>query len=450
VSRLSPLRSSAISRRDPLSPTVPGVLALAVAALSGCSDGGKLTEGGGESLGPFAAAETCGGCHPRHFAEWKASMHAFGGVDPMMLAMAELARQEPGEQVGSECISCHAPALVRQEEWLASLPPGAAPVVDDLSEDGISCDVCHSVQIVPPVASIDFLADVDPRSPKLGGLRDPLPNGFHESLHDNSYTTSIQCAPCHQVNLNDGTGIENTFSEWQDANSAGMGEECQSCHMPAYSGEAAVGAGVRPVLHRHWFTGVGYALEEFRGVDRAAQLARSQELLQNAVRVATDLPAQAAAGSPFAFSVTVTNHRTGHAIPSGTSFTREMWLDVTVRDATGTVLHRSGALDSGGDLVRESDLALFGSRLLDANGERTYFTWRAADIDESGLLPFGTSREAAYEVDVPAGAAGPLTVEVALRFRPVPPELVRVLGLERLLPIEIFTMWESSQAIGLN
>ena len=44
---------------------------------------------------------------------------------------------------------------------------------------------------------------------------------------------------------------------------------------------------------------------------------------------------------------------------------------------------------------------------------------------------------------VPSGA-GPLQVEVTLRFRPIPPGLVRDLGLDHLLPIEIFDMWSGS------
>ena len=420
----------------------------AIVPLFGCTDRGQPTGGGG-SLEPFTSAAVCGSCHPQHLAEWEASMHAFGGVDPMMLAMTELAAQEPGEKVGSDCLACHAPALVRQEEWLASLPDGANPDLEDLSKDGVSCDVCHSVQIVPPVGDIDYLQDVDPHSPKLGGISQPQPNDFHESLQDNSYSTSIQCASCHQVNLNDGTGIENTFTEWQDANSAGMGQECQTCHMPAYAGEAAVGGPPR-TLHRHWFTGVGYALEEFRGIDRAEQLRRNEELLRDAVRVEASVPAQVAGGAPLEFSVTVTNHRTGHAIPSGTSFAREMWLDVAVKDASGASIYRSGALDAEDDLIRDPDLAFFGARLLDVNGDETFFTWRAVAIDESKLLQFGQRREVPYSVVVPPGTPAPLSVEAALRFRPVPPGLVRDLALERLLPIEIFTMWETAQPVAVN
>ena len=65
---------------------MPHLAALAT-LLTGCSD---QTDPHGEvaSLGPFRAAATCGACHPQHFEEWKSSMHAFGGVDPVMIAAA--------------------------------------------------------------------------------------------------------------------------------------------------------------------------------------------------------------------------------------------------------------------------------------------------------------------------------------------------------------------------
>jgi hypothetical protein len=61
--------------------------------VSGCTDRGtdpgkKPTPG---ELGPFRTAAECGVCHPQHLAEWETSMHAFAGVDPVMLAMSSLA-----------------------------------------------------------------------------------------------------------------------------------------------------------------------------------------------------------------------------------------------------------------------------------------------------------------------------------------------------------------------
>jgi len=253
----------------------------------------------------------------------------------------------------------------------------------------------------------------------------------------------VQCRSCHQIHLDDGTGVENTFREWQDTIFSGMGRECQDCHMPAYRGPAATDGPERTV-HRHRFVGVDYATEPYRGVDVAAQQAEIEAMLQASVQVTPDVPAAATAGQPLTLRFPVTNDRVGHSIPSGTSFAREMWLQVTVRDAAGALVYRSGWLEGADSVLTatDPDLVRFGSHLLDAQGQPTFFLWRARDIDESGLLRHGATRSADYTFDVPPDTPGPLSVDASLRFRSFAPAQVRELGLDRLLPIRIFTMWE--------
>jgi hypothetical protein len=414
-------------------------------APAACTDRGADPDGDSPATGTlYSTAATCGTCHPQHLAEWETSMHAFAGSDPVMLALAEVAAQETGDTIGEKCLACHAPAQVRFERWVAEGgDPAQAP---DYTDEGISCDVCHSVTIVPPVANIDFLDDVDPRGPKLGGIRDPVPTDAHESLFDSSYQTSANCAPCHQVNLDDGTGVENTYQEWSDSFHSGFGTECQECHMPAYTGRAAEGGPIRQDVHRHKFVGVDYAYGSFRGIDLDAQKADIRALLQNSVTTtASGVPASVAAGGTFTLSVSVANDvKTGHSIPSGTSFSREMWIEVVVTDGTGATIQRSGWLEANGDLVTtalDPDLESFGSIMRDAVGARTFFTWQAATIDESQLLAVGQTRVADYTVPVPVGTTGPLHVSARLLFRPMAPGILRLAGLDHLLPIEVFEMW---------
>jgi len=376
-------------------------------------------------------------------------MHAFAGSDPVMLALSELAASEGGDAIGGECIHCHSPALVRQEQWLASLPAGSSPLVEDLTHDGISCDFCHSIQTIPPVGDIRWFDTIDPSAPKLGSIADPVENEFHESRIDASFRTSIQCAACHQVNLADGTGIENTFLEWEQSILSGQGIECQDCHMPAYDGPAASAGPVRRV-HRHEFVGVDYLTADFRGADRALQLAAVRGLLENSVFVTSGIPAQVVAGGTLDLGIAVSNELTGHSIPSGTSFSRDMWIEINVFDGTDGLLYRSGWLEANGDLVDpadDADLVRFGSVMMDANGAPTLFTWRAATIDESELLRYGATRQASYAIEVPPGTPGPLTVSARLRFRPMKPAILRAASLPGLLPIEIFDMWTTAASV---
>jgi hypothetical protein len=119
-----------------------------------------------------------------------------------------------------------------------------------------------------------------------------------------------------------------------------------------------------------------------------------------------------------------------------------------VRDAADALLYRSGWLEANDDLTEaDPDLVSFGSDLRDADGERTVFLWQAVSIDESRLLQYGDTRVAEYALEVPPGTPGPISVDVALRFRPFPPSRMRELDLDHLLPVEIFEMWSGSYAV---
>ncbi len=294
------------------------------------------------------------------------------------------------------------------------------------------------------MGSIDFLADLDPRGPKIGTIEGPTPNENHASEARAFFGKSTQCAPCHQVNFENGDGLENTYQEWSDTKLSGMGTECQDCHMPSYQGQAATTGPFRDDLHRHTFVGVDYAYEPFRNIDRLAQLEAIRTLLANSVTMSLeDVPASLGESESLDFDVEIVNNLTGHSIPSGVSFAREMWLDVDVRDAEGTLVGRSGWLEPNGDLVDasvDSSLAFFGAIATDAAGNPTPFNFRAVAVDESRMIRFRETKEASYSFDVSPGAVFPLTLNVTLRFRPVRPSMIRELALDRLLPIEVFEM----------
>ncbi|MEE9381845.1 MAG: hypothetical protein V3V08_00325 [Nannocystaceae bacterium] len=142
----------------------------------------------------------------------------------------------------------------------------------------------------------------------------------------------------------------------------------------------------------------------------------------------------------------------GHSIPSGTSFTRELWIEVVVTDAAGNVFYTSGLPAANGDLPDldlDPDLTLYSATLYDAAGDRTFFTWRAVDIDESHLHQAGEASEPQYKIHVPLSAVGPLTLDTRLRLRAMPPALLRELGLDDILPLAIHTIWEQSDTIAV-
>lgn len=414
-------------------------------ALAGCADQGT-SPGDPPTAAAYTLSADCGVCHPQQLAEWESSMHAYAAADPVMLRMREMVQAEGVQGIGAECFNCHRPGVVR------AVAAGVDPT--PFADDGLGCDVCHSIDVVPDVANIEFLLNVDPTGPKYGNLDDPQPTEAHASGVRTFYSSSVFCAPCHQVDLENGVGLENTYREWEESVLSGQGIDCQDCHMPAYEGKAATASEETKTLHRHAMVGVDYAYEPFRGIDLDQQKEDIRTLLRNAVRVELDaVPLSVSRGGELSLELRIVNDRTGHSIPSGVSFAREMWVEVSVRD-TGTLdepLYRSGALAANGDLVKDSDLTFFGSQMFDAANQPTLFSWRAASIDESLLLPYEETRIAAYSVPIEQTVIGPLAVEAALRFRPVSPPLIRALGgLDHLLPIEIFEMWSDAWSVDVT
>jgi hypothetical protein len=154
-------------------------------------------------------------------------------------------------------------------------------------------------------------------------------------------------------------------------------------------------------------------------------------------------------------TVGVTNDRTGHALPSGTSFSRQMWVEITATNGAET-LYRSGQLDANQDLLDEHseiapngdpDLLLFSSELL---GGDDVSVFSATGIVENLLDPF-ERQERTYRVPVPATAVGSVEIAVRLRFRPFPPYKARAQGHTDLVDqIPIFEMAADSRSVPLR
>jgi hypothetical protein len=422
----------------------------------GC--GGESTEpppdGPPFQLTDFSSPETCQSCHPNHYAEWQASMHAYAFKDPLFFSghFAELERS--GGASAQFCIGCHSPiGTLTGTTPDTKFDPESMP---EIVQHGISCDVCHLMTEAPSGTATEHGVPLtlQPGDTKFG----PLPAndngpGVHRTEQRHFYENSTHCRSCHNLTVR-GIDMERTFDEWEDSIYASRGDgHCQNCHMPTYSGQAAVGGPQRPVLHRHWFAGVDLAFTDFP--DTAASRVRAAELLENSATLDMAAPTAAAPGETLSVTVGVTNDRTGHALPSGTSFSRQMWVEITATNGAET-LYRSGQLDANQDLLDEHseiapngdpDLLLFSSELL---GGDDVSVFSATGIVENLLDPF-ERQERTYRVPVPATAVGSVEIAVRLRFRPFPPYKARAQGHTDLVDqIPIFEMAADSRSVPLR
>jgi hypothetical protein len=388
----------------------------------------------------FTAPEQCASCHPDHYNEWKSSMHAYAFVDPVFFAMHERGQKETNGKLDQFCAKCHSP--------IASLTGETPPffnrsALSPISQQGVQCDVCHTItKINNPVGNAGF--ELTPGNTKYGPIANPATNDFHQSAFDAEFDRSRICGVCHEVKNDFGAPLEETFSEWNRASLAGMSFDCQDCHMPAYQGQAATNGPPREKVHRHYFAGVDVPLVDFP--DAGLQRQMAEKLLQKSADLSVAHPETVAAGATFKLAVTVANRykgvfSAGHSLPSGVTAERQLWVAVVVRDRNGRVLYESGQLDANSDLMdqhsalnpnADPDLAVFRQIMRDENGKEVLFFWQAKTV-ENNLIPALGERTASYDIKLPANISGEITLDVALRFRTLPPYFLRELGLNDLV-----------------
>ncbi|MDZ7268346.1 MAG: cytochrome c family protein [candidate division KSB1 bacterium] len=382
----------------------------------------------------FATAETCQGCHPNHYAEWSTSMHAYAFTDPVFFAMNAAGQQKTGGRLDQFCTQCHSPVASLTGETPPFFDPNKLSAV---SHRGVSCEVCHSLTKINQPFNAAF--ELKPGKVKYGSLADPAPNGFHDSQFNPLFSRSEFCGVCHEVKNPLGVMVEETFSEWNVAALAGMSFDCQDCHMPVYAGQAAVGGPLREQVHRHTFVGVDVPLVDFPGAD--LQRRESEKLLQNAASMQVTHPATLHAGDTLQVQVSIFNNKTGHALPSGVTAERQMWIAIRARDDNGNLLYQSGQLDANGDLMdqhselnrnADADLTVFRQTLRGPEGGEVLFFFEASRV-ENNLIPFLATRTAGYRIPLAGSLRGAVHLEVRLRFRSLPPYFLRALGLGDLV-----------------
>jgi hypothetical protein len=421
-----------------------GLLAALVAGLPGCTDDGPLpgTSGpdlpGGSAPLTQATPESCGACHPQHHEEWQRSMHAYAGRDPVWFALNAAGQEDTGGGLGEFCVFCHAPAasLAGQTEPLV---PGQAPVEVG---HGVHCGFCHTVSSFDGISNQEHRFVMAEDDVVYGTIREPIDTPAHRSELRPELRTSEFCGTCHEL-VNDGdTAIETTYTEWVDSAFTAMGIGCQDCHMPTYRGRATPD-GPERTLHRHTFVGVDVAMEDVP--ERAQQIRDVQALLESSARLTL---LDSSAGDSLRIDARVENLGAGHALPSGPTMERQLWIELRVTDGDGTELFVSGDLDANGDLrdhhseidQGDTQLALFNTRLIDEHGDETPFMWRAVQVESRLIRAFG-QRTVRYGIEVPPDVRWPLTVEATLRFRAIPPYTLRELALDHLAErVPVFEM----------
>jgi hypothetical protein len=393
----------------------------------------------------FRDPQQCRECHPQHVADWEGSMHAYAEVDPVFRALADVVASDFQGQVGQLCTQCHTvPGFLGNETVLFRAPDGQfaqrTAGLSPVAQAGVSCDVCHQITAVR--SSMNGGIVVSPDGTIHGPISDPMATNAHASVDSPLHRSGQVCVGCHSFVLPIAARpvtLENTSHEWQNEYLAGGGDQqCQDCHMPTRQGQAAVGGPTRTV-HAHTFAAVDVALVDFP--DRARQRALVDDLLSRALGMTVAFEHDAS-GVVMAANVTLTNHA-GHAIPSGVSVERRVWVEMTLENVTtGAVVWSVGGLDPNGDLMDGLQ-----GRTLDPNlwwlGTIAYdddlsppivvtFSHRATRVEEHLLRPFGVETR---RFVLPTLATGRYELSTRVLMRPMQPHFIRALEMRRVRPL---------------
>lgn len=385
------------------------------------------------------SAEQCKQCHPKHYQEWAMSMHRYSMVDPVFFALDSIGRQRSGGLLDQFCVQCHSPLTPLLG---VKMEVGGRSMLPPVAHEGINCDACHKIVVgkkPPNGGPILITADTVYRGP----IKDPIPNSFHISRYDPQFETSEVCQACHDFHTPAGFFIERTFTEWKNSTFPGRGIHCQTCHMKHSPGQVAVNGPVRDRVHSHVMEGVDIPLVDFPG--REEMIQRVDYLLKYSLRMMVTHPDTIVRDRESTIIVELANTITGHNIPTGSVFERQMWIFITLVDPrTQDTLFVSGDVDPNGDvrdhhseyvqaklLPLDSQLVVFRGVPL-RNGKEIPFFWEADAVLDRTIPPF-ESRHVVFRIPPLQTNSPTVHLSVRLLFRSFPPYLLRKIGLGSLV-----------------
>ncbi|NNF69017.1 MAG: hypothetical protein HKN01_04540, partial [Acidimicrobiia bacterium] len=227
------------------------------------------------------------------------------------------------------CGACHVPVAAVDDPYGVDLRD-----ITGVASEGITCDFCHKVWDValdpatampvpnrPGVLSFEFLRPSEGHQFFAGPFDDVAPG---EDYYSPLQTESAYCAPCHTAVFWD-TVVYDSYGEWLRSpySDPESGQTCQDCHMP-----------VTGATH--------FVRPDAGGLERDPETIRShlmpgasdEQLLRNAVTMTAEADRE---GEVIGVTVTITNDRTGHHVPTDSPL-RHLILLVTATDTNGNSL----------------------------------------------------------------------------------------------------------------
>ena len=418
----------------------------------------------------------CKKCHADAYQGWFHSSHHVSSFNnPAYLASVRETREVSLKRQGDVkaarfCAGCHDPVPFFSG---AFDDPRYDDVKDETAHAGVTCTVCHTIHSVDSTrGNADYTIEEPIHypfaysdNPVLQWINNQLvkakPSFHKKTFMKDFYRSAEFCSTCHKVDLSKEVTDYKEFLRGQNhydtyllSGVSGHGarsfyypkvakSNCNECHMPlvasndfgAKAGEKHYEGAQGLSIHSHAFPSANTAIAHWR--ESPEMLKQHQDFLKGTMRVdifgvrdpgeeglidgrlhaplRPDVPSLKPGGK-YLLETVVRTLKLGHPFTQGTADSNEIWLDVTVTSG-GKVIGRSGGIDEQGEVDRWS--YFFNVFMLDQHGDRINRR-NAQDIFVllyNHQIPPGAAAVGHYELDVPADAQAPITVEVKLQYR---------------------------------
>ena len=248
----------------------------------------------------------------------QAYTHHWDEIEYFELAVPHAEKDAKVAAVKDECNGCHAPI-----SFVAGDTPPPKPEMNSRANEGVSCEVCHSITGFEGDTPFNFNYIMDPGKTKFSSRDGSVPSPAHEIVVSDLHRSGDFCGICHNEMSPYGVWVKSTHLEWKEGPYSKEGVQCQDCHMPKAESIFASMGKTYPDARQHLF----------HGAHDPGKVKGTIEL-----RIHPDLN-EAEPGEPVKFTVALFNQKTGHKFPTGSVEDRIVWLHVEAVDANGKTYH---------------------------------------------------------------------------------------------------------------
>jgi Tfp pilus assembly protein PilF len=415
----------------------------------------------GEFLDPktFPTADYCGHCHQESHKQWRASAHSNANRVPYYLTNVALLNDSKGIEYSRHCEGCHDPIAL-----VSGALTQAGPKKRPYDQDGVTCMVCHSIQKVDtrgtgsyvmgvPAVLVDEDGKPITRKVSDGEILAHLDRHSKAVMKD-FYRTSEFCASCHKAalphTLNDYKWQRAIFlyDEWQNSSFAKQSplpfyvkdsvSTCQTCHMQREDLKLTDSGAKKGQLASHRWLGANTVIPKIYGFDE--QATRIVQFLQNSVfnvdifaiergEIADSASSKGliaplgltgfslTPGETITADVVIQNKGIAHSHVPEQRDMYESWVEFTVKDQNGKILHQSGFIKPNGDLDERAHS--FTSRLVNVKGglNDLHQVWTNRVVAYNNTIQSGRSQLVRYSFIMPSAAAWPVTITATVKYR---------------------------------